>query len=216
MIVVVFGRWCERGSCVVVSTRSTDDNDSLPIYSRSLNAVRGCDTWFSRASSLSLSDLLVLPGILSLMRLGILSLILDRHPLPPPLLLLLLPLSLPPPGCQPPFAILRRLDMVFCMNCLAASQLCHIPLMLVLHHRMPRLRQPSCSSTLTSCLYHHTIEYIQSGQGDMSVQSILSYAIRQWGISLIDKANSRTPLYLSSVWPSCFLLANHTHLPQRW
>jgi hypothetical protein len=115
MVVVVFGRRCERGSCVVVRTKYLG---FIYLYSdsRSLKAVKGCDTWFSLASKRSLSDLLVLPGILSLMRLGILSLILDRHPLPPPPpppLLLLLPLSLPPPGCQPPFAMLRRLDMMF-------------------------------------------------------------------------------------------------------
>jgi hypothetical protein len=146
MVVVVFGRRCERGSCVVVSTKYLG---LIYLYSdsRSLKAVKGCDTWFSLASRRSLSDLLVLPGILSLMRLGILSLILDRHPLPPPLLLLLLPLSLPPPGCQPPFAILRRLDMMFVYELFGCKS--------ALLHYSPRVRPSTvaCPAYVSSMIY---------------------------------------------------------------
>lgn len=85
----------------------------LSVNSRSLSEVRGCDTWFARASLRSLSDLLVLPGILSL--------ILDRQPLPPLLLLLLL--SLEPPGCHPPFAMLRSPDMMCRTNYYRKSSL---------------------------------------------------------------------------------------------
>jgi hypothetical protein len=118
----------------------------------------------------------VLPGILSLMRPGILSLILDRHPLPPPLLLLLLPLSLPPPGCHPPFAILRRLDMVFCIFCLAASQLCRIPLEFVLYCRIP-----AYPMFYTVSVKHHYISQSTCSRENMTCQSIKSHAIHQWG-----------------------------------
>lgn len=141
MVVDVFWRRRERGSCVV-GQQAVADDASLLGYSRSLRDVRGCDTWFSRASMRSRSDLLVLPGILSLMRLGILSLILDRQPLPPPEELLLL-LSLPPPGCHPPFAMFRSPDMVLRNVMYTLASLCFPPLNFVCRYPMPRLRQPS-------------------------------------------------------------------------
>lgn len=114
---------------------------SLPVHSRSLREVRGCDTWFARASLRSLSDLLVLPGILSL--------ILDRQPLPPLLLLLLL-LSLLPPGCHPPFAMLRSPDMMCCINCRKSSLIKFRPLHLSQSHA-PLTSAPRGSLT---CLHH--------------------------------------------------------------
>lgn len=70
---------------------------------RSRREDSGCETWFSRASRISLSELDWLPGILSL--------ILARHPLPPPPPPLLLLLSFRP-GCHPPFAIPLNPDML--------------------------------------------------------------------------------------------------------
>lgn len=191
---------------------------SLSSYLRSLKAVKGCDTWFSLASKRSLSDLLVLPGILSLMRLGILSLILDRHPLPPPLLLLL-PLSLPPPGCQPPFAILRRLDMMFLYELFGCKS--------ALSHYSPRVRPflVACPAYYVSphtiyLVYSYQARFhrVQSDQRDMPFQSILSYAIRHGG----DISNRQSQLQdaaLPSVLAtnhSDFLLSDHAHLSHRW
>lgn len=170
-------------------------------HSRSLRLVKGCETWFSRASMRSLSDLLVLPGILSLMRPGILSLILERHPLPPPPLLLLLPLSLAPPGCHPPFAMFRSPDIVCGLCHVSTLALDSVALDL---HGMPRLRQPPSarqSITLSSQTYEYNRLFTRGLQSNVFSRSPIRLIIMQfvsWGISLIDNANSRTPSNLPS------------------
>ncbi|KAG9966771.1 hypothetical protein KCU61_g375, partial [Aureobasidium melanogenum] len=118
---------------------------ALAVHSRSLSDDSGCDTWFARASMRSLSDLLVLPGMRSL--------IFARQPPPPPPLLLLL--SLLPPGCHPPFAMPRSPDMVSCVNCRKSSlrQVSSTPSLTIAS--MPRLRQPSASLT---CLQYCNIQ----------------------------------------------------------
>lgn len=168
-------------------------------HSRSLRLVKGCETWFSRASMRSLSDLLVLPGILSLMRPGILSLILERHPLPPPPLLLLLPLSLAPPGCHPPFAMFRSPDIVCGLCHVSTLALDSVALDL---HGMPRLRQPPSayqSITLSSQTYNRLFTRgLQSNVFSLSPIRLIIMQFVSWGISLIDNANSRTPSNLPS------------------
>lgn len=149
-------------------------------HSRSLRLVKGCETWFSRASMRSLSDLLVLPGILSLMRPGILSLILERHPLPPPPLLLLLPLSLAPPGCHPPFAMFRSPDIV--------CGLCHVST-LALDSVALDLHAPLTSATISPSVHHIVESDVQSTiHSRLTIQCLFSfsnpsyhYAVRQLG-----------------------------------
>lgn len=147
----------------------------------------------------SLSDLLVLPGILSLMRPGILSLILERHPLPPPPLLLLLPLSLAPPGCHPPFAMFRSPDIVCGLCHVSTLALDSVALDL---HGMPRLRQPPSahqSITLSSQTYNRLFTRgLQSNVFSLSPIRLIIMQFVSWGISLIDNANSRTPSNLPS------------------
>jgi hypothetical protein len=131
------------------------------------------------------------------MRLGILSLILERHPLPPPLLLLLPPLSLPPPGCQPPLAILRRPDMVFFVNCFAASQVCSTIPLDSISASLPRLRQ-------LPCIYQALRRDTQLNETYGFPNSLIICN------SLVGDISNRQCQLQGAALPCCgFLLANH-------